>query len=164
MKKLSSREILLKYTKQGIEDLNKIGNTIGEELRQVKWQDIKALTKQEFNKISLPLLYDWSHITANYDCQEEITKLSNKYKSVSERLFLVRHSKLYNEQLENILKTIIQKQKASISMLQRLFEIDFPKAESYIKELELLGVIEKQDKYYKVLISKYLFKKYGGEI
>lgn len=84
--------------------------------------------------------------------------------NIKEKLFNLRKSKLYNEQLENISKTIIQKQKASISMLQRLFEIDFPKAESYIKELELLGVIEKQDKYYKVLISKYLFKKYGGEI
>ncbi len=114
-------KILLKYSQIGLDTMNNIDSLIMKELNQVKWQDIKALTKQEFNKISLPLLYDWSHITANCDCQEDITKLANKYKSVSERLFLVRHSKLYNEQLESILKTIIQKQNISLKVFQKQF-------------------------------------------
>ena len=66
---------------------------------------------------------------------------------------MLKESKLYNNQFESIVKTITKEQKASIRMLQRLYEISYPKAQAYIDELLTLGFIEKYDRYYKVLVS-----------
>mgnify|MGYP002515529316 FL=1 len=66
----------------------------------------------------------------------------------------IKTSSLYCEQFEDITKRIVKEQKASISMVQRLFKVSFPKAKAYIEKLENLGYIEKIGRYYKVLISQ----------
>lgn len=66
----------------------------------------------------------------------------------------IKSSSLYCQQFEGITKRIVKEQKASISMVQRLFKVSFPKAKAYIEELENLGYIEKNGRYYKVLISQ----------
>ena len=53
----------------------------------------------------------------------------------------------YNK-LEKVGKRIIKEQKASITMLQRLFRFDYPKAKEYIDKLCELDIIKKKkDKY-----------------
>lgn len=152
---MTAKDILMKYTKVGIDGLNKGGETISAELNSVSWEDIKSLSKKDFNAISLPLLYDWAHITGQGGgIQNEITKLAIKHKSNELKYQFLLKSKLYDSKFENIVKTIIKEQKASISMVQRLFKVSFPKAKAYIEELENLGYIEKNGRYYKVLISQ----------
>ena len=46
----------------------------------------------------------------------------------------IKSNSLYCEQFEDITKRIVKEQKASISMVQRLFKISFPKAKAYIKK------------------------------
>ncbi|MBR1984216.1 MAG: hypothetical protein IKA31_00585 [Clostridia bacterium] len=155
MTKLRSKNILIKYSEIGLDGLNKVDEKITDDLRSVSWEDIESLSKEEFSKISLPLLYDWAHITGQgAEMQDKIAQLANKYKSDKEKYKMLKESKLYNNQFESIVKTIIKEQKASISMLQRLYEISFPKAQAYIDELLSLGFIEKNDRYYKVLVSE----------
>lgn len=152
---MTAKDILMKYTKVGLDGLNKVGETISAELNSVSWKDIKSLSKKDFNAISLPLLYDWAHITGQGGgIQNEITKLAIKHKSDELKYQFLLKSKLYDSKFENIVKTIIEEQKASISMLQRVFKLHFPKAKEYIDELLELGFIKKNGKYYKVVIKK----------
>ena len=82
MKKNYCFQILKKYSEIGLEGLNKVNEKITSELKSVSWEDIKGLSKEEFNKISLPLLYDWAHITGQgAEMQDRITELVKKYKS-----------------------------------------------------------------------------------
>ena len=82
MKKNYCFQILKKYSEIGLEGLNKVNEKITSELKLVSWEDIKGLSKEEFNKISLPLLYDWAHITGQgAEMQDRITELVKKYKS-----------------------------------------------------------------------------------
>ena len=151
---MKSKDILMKYSEIGLDGLNKVDEKTTADLRSVSWEDIKSLAKEEFSKISLPLLYDWAHITGQgAEMQDKITQLANKFKRDKEKYKMLKESKLYNNQFESIVKTIIKEQRASISMLQRLYEISFPKAQAYIDELLTLGFIEKDDRYYKVLVS-----------
>ena len=48
-------------------------------------------------------------------------------------------------------KRILKEQKVSISMLQRLFRFDYPKAKAYIEELERQGYIKKEGLRYQVV-------------
>ena len=151
---MKSKDILIKYSEIGLDGLNKVDEKITAELRSVSWEDIESLSKEEFSKISLPLLYDWTHITGKgAELQDKITQLTNKYKSDKEKYKMLKESKLYNNQFESIVKSIIKEQKVSISMLQRIYEISYPKAKAYIDELLTLGFIEKNDRYYNVLVS-----------
>ena len=151
---MKSKDILIKYSEIGLDGLNKVDEKITAELRSVSWEDIESLSKEEFSKISLPLLYDWTHITGKgAELQDKITQLANKYKSDKEKYKMLKESKLYNNQFESIVKSIIKEQKVSISMLQRIYAISYPKAKAYIDELLTLGFIEKNDRYYNVLVS-----------
>lgn len=55
------------------------------------------------------------------------------------------------KKLENISSEIQKQQKVSISMLQRLFRFDYPKAKAYIEELERQGYIKKVGLRYQVV-------------
>lgn len=55
------------------------------------------------------------------------------------------------EVLLKVAKRILKEQKASISMLQRLFRFDYPKAKAYIEELERQGYIKKVGLRYQVV-------------
>ncbi|MBQ8749642.1 MAG: hypothetical protein IJZ29_04170 [Clostridia bacterium] len=82
MKKLSSKEILIKYSKIGFEGLNKVNEKITAELQCVSWADIEALSAEDFKKISLNILYDWAHITGQGgEMQNNITQLAYKHKN-----------------------------------------------------------------------------------
>lgn len=50
-------------------------------------------------------------------------------------------------------KRILKEQKASITMLQRLYRFDYPKAKEYIDKLCELNVIKKRKEKYKVILS-----------
>lgn len=47
----------------------------------------------------------------------------------------IKSSSLYCEQFEDITKRIVKEQKASISMVQRLFKVTIPKERERLKEL-----------------------------
>ena len=82
MKKYTAKEILIKYSEIGFDGLNKVDENITNELRLVSWEDIECLSEEEFNKISLPVLYDWAHITGQgAEMQDKITHHLNKFKS-----------------------------------------------------------------------------------
>ena len=44
-------------------------------LRTLQWDDIISLTKEQLQQVNPAILYDWSHISANYDKQEELQKI-----------------------------------------------------------------------------------------
>lgn len=44
-------------------------------LTQLEWTDITMLSKKNLRLINPSVLYDWSHITANYDKQQELSTL-----------------------------------------------------------------------------------------
>lgn len=154
MDKLTSKEILIKYTKLGLDGLKEKGETISEELNSISFEDIKALSSEEFNAISLSLLYDWAHITGKSELQDEITKLANRHMSLEDKLINMRKSPLYDNTLEEILKAAIDAQSISAIMIQRLFSVSYPKARHYVDTLEQLGFIEQTGCKYKVLVSK----------
>lgn len=60
---------------------------------------------------------------------------------------------LNQETLEKVAKRIFKEQKASISMLQRLFRFDYPKAKEYIDKLCKMKIIKKRKDKYKVNIQ-----------
>lgn len=154
MKKSTAKDILIKYTKLGLDGLKEEGETINEELNSISFEDIKSFSSEEFNSISLSLLYDWAHITGKGELQEEITKLANKHKSLEDKLNNMRKSPLYDNTLEEILNAAIDAQSISATMVQRLFSLSYPKARHYVDTLEQLGFIEQTGCKYKVLIEK----------
>lgn len=48
-------------------------------MENVLWEDIEKLGKEELERIPISWLYDWAHATANYEYQEQIAKLYDKY-------------------------------------------------------------------------------------
>lgn len=66
----SSKQILKYYS-----DMEKHA----EAMREVLWEDIKKLPKETLALIPIAWLYDWSHITANYEYQDKIAELYDKH-------------------------------------------------------------------------------------
>lgn len=103
---MKSKDILIKYSEIGLDGLNKVDEKITAELRLVSWEDIESLSKEEFSKMSLPLLYDWAHITGQgAEMQDKITQLANKHKSKKEKVanfFQNSFGELQNLVKENI--------------------------------------------------------------
>ena len=62
-------------------------------MQEVLWEDIEKLSKEDLALIPISWLYDWAHITANYDCQEKITELYNNYgiQKLSNNEFYKKH-------------------------------------------------------------------------
>ena len=48
-------------------------------MENVLWEDIEKLSKEALEKIPISWLYDWAHVTANYEYQEQIPQLYDKY-------------------------------------------------------------------------------------
>ena len=49
------------------------------EMTKVTWEDFESCTKEEMEKIPLGWLYDWTHVTANYDKQDKVEELYSRY-------------------------------------------------------------------------------------
>lgn len=62
-------------TTKHYKDMEKHANS----MREVLWEDITKLTKEDLERIPIAWLYDWAHITANYEYQEKITELYDNY-------------------------------------------------------------------------------------
>ena len=63
----------------------------------------------------------------------------------------LKQNQIDNLILNKIIKLIFKEQKASITMLQRLYRFDYPKAKAYIEELERQGYIKKVGLHYQVV-------------
>lgn len=48
-------------------------------MEAILWEDIEKLSKEELERIPISWLYDWAHVTANYEYQEKIPSLYDKY-------------------------------------------------------------------------------------
>ena len=151
------KDILMKYAKIGLDGLQKAGESVAQELQSVSLEDVQKLSKEEFEKIPLPLFYDWARITGVEEIYVE-AKI-NSFKSVEEKFEMFKNSELYSWQFEDILETIVAEQRASASMLQRLYQISFPKAIGYINELLRFGIIERVENNYNVLVSEGEYRK-----
>lgn len=65
----------------------------------------------------------------------------------------LNNSKLFSKQFYEVAKKLIVDNRASITYIQKNFNIAYPKADSYIKELCNLGYIIKNDIFYHINIS-----------
>ena len=45
----------------------------------VTWEDLESLNPDEMIRIPICWVYDWTHVTANYDLQEEVEHLYKRY-------------------------------------------------------------------------------------
>ena len=89
----------IEYTRQATSHLTNTSEYFKEmeihanSIREVLWEDIEKLTKEDLARIPIAWLYDWSHITANYDCQEKITALYDNYEipKLSNKAFYTKH-------------------------------------------------------------------------
>ena len=50
-----------------------------EEMQKITWEDFENCSKEEMEKIPLGWLYDWTHVTAEYDKQEKVNELYSRY-------------------------------------------------------------------------------------
>lgn len=50
-----------------------------EAMNGVTWEDLKSLTPDEMIKIPICWVFDWTHVTANYDLQDEVEGLYKRY-------------------------------------------------------------------------------------
>ncbi len=89
----------IEYTRQSTSHLTNTSEYFKEmeihanSMREVLWEDIEKLTKEDLARIPIAWLYDWAHITANYDCQEKITALYDNYGilKLSNKAFYTKH-------------------------------------------------------------------------
>lgn len=67
-----------KSEKERIEHYNNLDKHF-RSMENVLWEDIEKLSKEALEKIPISWLYDWAHVTANYEYQEQIPQLYDKY-------------------------------------------------------------------------------------
>lgn len=66
-------------------------------MNDVTWKDLENLSPDEMIKIPICWIFDWTHVTANYDLQEKVEQLYKRYKlpiySLREYLAYFRENK-----------------------------------------------------------------------
>lgn len=78
----------------------------------------------------------------------------NKNKSDIEKCAMIKNSELEN--LEGVVKMLIENQRVSATLIQLNFSFSYPKAVRYIEELYNLAVIEKEENGYTLLLTEWI--------
>ena len=69
----------LSYLKMSTKEYSEKENAKFEEMKKVTWEDLENCSKEEMEKIPLGWLYDWTHVTVNYDKQDKVEELYSRY-------------------------------------------------------------------------------------
>lgn len=51
-----------------------------ERMKGVSWEDLANLSPEEMIQVPICWIYDWTHVTANYNLQEKVNWLYERYK------------------------------------------------------------------------------------
>lgn len=65
----------LEFSKEKITKRNEWLNAMS----GVTWEDLESLTPDEMIRIPICWVYDWTHVTGNYDSQENVEQLYKRY-------------------------------------------------------------------------------------